>query len=55
MDSAQTDTERRNDIRVLATTLASPLSSVIAKYACHPIDTIKSKVQARAPPWPFRV
>lgn len=24
------------------------MASVIAKYFCHPIDTIKSKVQARA-------
>ena len=33
---------------LIATTIASSIASVIAKYACHPIDTIKSKVQARA-------
>ena len=48
MDSAHSDKDRRDRIKVLATTLASPLSSVISKYACHPFDTIKSKVQARA-------
>lgn len=37
--------ERR---KLIATSIASPIATVIAKYVCHPIDTIKSKVQARA-------
>lgn len=37
--------ERR---KLIGTTIASPLASIIAKYACHPIDTIKSKIQAKS-------
>ena len=44
--SEQTDVDNRK--RVVATSIASPVASLLAKYACHPIDTIKSKIQARA-------
>lgn len=40
------DLEKRK--KVIATTIASPIATIIAKFACHPIDTIKSKIQARA-------
>lgn len=30
---------------MLATSIASPFASMIAKFVMHPIDTIKSKVQ----------
>ena len=33
---------------MVATTIASPFATVVAKYLTHPIDTIKSKVQARS-------
>lgn len=32
--------------KIAATTLASPLASLIAKFVTYPIDTIKTKVQA---------
>lgn len=34
--------------KMVATTIASPFATIIAKYLTHPIDTIKSKVQARS-------
>jgi hypothetical protein len=32
--------------KVIATTIASPLASVIAKFVTYPIDTLKTQVQA---------
>ena len=32
--------------KVVATSIASPLASLIAKFVTYPIDTIKTKVQA---------
>lgn len=40
------DVEHRR--KMVATTIASPFATVVAKYLTHPIDTIKSKVQARS-------
>jgi hypothetical protein len=34
--------------KLIATSIASPIATIIAKFVCHPIDTIKSKVQARS-------
>jgi hypothetical protein len=40
-------TKEKNDKRLLiATSLASPLASVVAKFVTYPIDTVKTKVQA---------
>lgn len=32
--------------KIIATTIASPLSSLVAKFVTYPIDTIKTKIQA---------
>lgn len=45
MEKVSDENERR---KIIATAMVSPLASVIAKYAVHPIDTIKSKIQARS-------
>ena len=36
---------------MLATSLASPFASMIAKFFVHPIDTIKSKLQISTIKW----
>ena len=32
--------------KIIATSLASPIASFIAKFVTYPIDTIKTKIQA---------
>lgn len=39
------DSERSKKRNIMATSIASPFASMIAKFVMHPIDTIKSKVQ----------
>lgn len=38
--------EKENKRLLIATSIASPLSSIIAKFVTYPIDTIKTKIQA---------
>ena len=42
MEQSKKIIDKRN---ILATSIASPFASMIAKFVLHPIDTIKSKVQ----------
>lgn len=39
----QNDLDKRRNL--VATSIASPFASMIAKFLLHPIDTIKAKVQ----------
>jgi hypothetical protein len=34
-----------NNRMIWATSIASSIASIIGKFICHPLDTIKSKVQ----------
>lgn len=44
VDQVQDETYKRR--KVIATSIASPLASLIAKFATYPIDTLKTQIQA---------
>lgn len=46
MAQTGTNDEVYNQRKVIATTIASPLASLIAKFVTYPIDTVKTKIQA---------
>lgn len=46
MGEAALNDETYTKRKVIATTIASPLASLIAKFVTYPIDTVKTKIQA---------
>lgn len=46
MSGQAEEDEIYNKRKMVATTIAAPLASFIAKFVTYPIDTVKSKIQA---------
>jgi hypothetical protein len=46
MKETQKSIDLYNRRKVIATTIASPLASLIAKFITYPIDTVKTQIQA---------
>ena len=45
-ENEQLTKDKANKRLLIATGLASPIASVVAKFVTYPIDTVKTKIQA---------
>lgn len=46
MSESKESEDLYNKRKIIATTISSPIASLIAKFVTYPIDTVKTKVQA---------